>query len=416
MKNVAFVVAIGAGLIAGTASAAPLGKDVKKTTVLEADVLTPSTKHSAASLQKRLPSFDPDRSYKTAGGATITGRQYLEVVNALQAAADKAGCTLGTKKSCNFIASEAKLSKAGLERVANLATLKLALRKLPTPVKLGKVEKVEKAAKAPLGFSWSNEWGTRSRAAVYAGAEFGNDGSTSSSSCGGAAFAGVFVFNRQKEVLRLEGEVQAASTGASASVSASSELFVLGDSVWSKSGSFTATPLAFEKSFTVSKSFTYWGLITINLAAKTTASAYISGSIGGTASAGTYSCSVNMTPGVRATLGGSAEVAILGYGDISAGAVGVEADVTLADVSLPITASAAITSAGSSVKFTETLKVDLAMKYLKGSLDAYFRTVIPLDGESLLDWDNDKFTFTLIEFDGYSYNRNLFSRSAEQTL
>ena len=413
MKNVAFVVAIGAVLIAGTASAAPLGVNVKKTTVLEADVLTPSTKHSAASLQKRLPSFDLNRSYKTAGGATITGRQYLEVVNALQAAADKAGCTLGTKKSCNFIASEAKLSKAGLERVANLATLKLAIRKLPTPVKLGKPEK---AAKAPLGFSWSNEWGTRSRAAVYAGAEFGTDGSTSSSSCGGAAFAGVFVFNRQKEVLRLEGEARAAASGASASVSASSELFVLGDSVWSKSGSFTATPLAFEKSFSVSKSFTYWGLITINLAAKTTASAYISGSLGGTASASAYSCSVNMTPGVRATLGGSAEVAILGYGDISAGAVGVEADVTLADVSLPIKASATISSAGSSVKFTETLQVDLAMKYLKGSLDAYFKTVIPLDGESILDWDNDKFTFTLIEFDGYSYNHTLFSKSAEQTL
>ena len=413
MKNVAFVVAIGAVLIAGTASAAPLGVNVKKTTVLEADVLTPSTKHTEASLQKRQPSFNLNRSYKTASGATITGRQYLEVVNALQAAADKAGCTLGAKKSCNFIASEAKLSKAGLERVANMATVKLAIRKLPTPVKLGKLEK---AATAPLGFSWSNEWGTRSRAAVYAGAEFGNDGSTNSSSCGGAAYAGVYVFNRQKEVLRLEGEARAASTGASANVSASSELFVLGDSVWSKSGSFTAMPLSFEKSFSVSKSFTYWGLITINLAAKTTASAYLSGSIGGTAGAGTYTCSLSMTPGGRATLGGAAEVSIRGYGDISAGAVGVEADVTLADVSLPITASAAITSAGSSVKFTESLTVDLAMKYLKGSLDAYFKTVIPLDGESILDWDKDKFTFTLIEFDGYTYNKNLFSGSAEQTL
>jgi len=413
MQNVSFVVAIGAALIAGTASAAPMGPNVKKTTVLESDVLTPSTKHTEASLQQRLPSFSVNRSYKTASGAMITGRQYLEVVNALQAAADKAGCTLGDKKGCNFIASEAKLSKAGLERVANLATVKLAIRKLPPIAKLGKSEKV---ARAPLGFSWSNEWGTRSRAAVYAGAEFGNDGSTSSSSCGGAAFAGVFVFNRQKEVLRLEGEARAASTGASAAVSASSELFVLGDSVWSKSSSFTAMPVAFEKTFSVSKSFSYWGLITINLAAKTTASAYVSGSIGGSASAGSYTCSLNITPGVRATLGGSAEIAILGYGDISAGAVGVEADVTLADLSLPIRASAAITTVGSSVKFTESLNVDLAMKYLSGSLDAYFKTVIPLNGESILDWDRDKFTFTLIEFDGYTYNRNLFSDSAEQTL
>lgn len=413
MKNVAFVVAVGAVLIAGTASAAPLGANVKKTTVLETDALTPSTKHTEASLQKKLPSFGLNRSYRTASGGLITGRQYLEVVNALQAAAEKSGCTLGSKASCNFVASEAKLSKEALERVASQATLKLAIRKLPSPVKLGKTER---EARAPLGFSWSNEWGTRSRAAVYAGAEFGNDGSTQSSSCGGAAYAGVYVFNRQKEVLRLEGEVQAASNGGGASVSASTELFVLGDSVWSKSSAFTTSKLAFEKSFTVSKSFTYWGLVTINLAAKTTASASISGSVGGTASANAYACSLTVTPGVKATLGGSAEIAILGYGDLNAGAVGVEADVVLAEVSLPITASAAVARVGSAVKFTETLQVDLAMKYLKGSLDAYFKTIIPLNGESILDWDKDKFTFTLLEFDGYSYNKSLFSKSAEQTL
>lgn len=409
MRNTAIVVTMGAVLTAaGAAEAAPLGPTITKTTIAETDVLAPSTKYTESSIRKKLANFSVNKTYRTASGVTITGQQYLDMANTLQAAADKAGCKLGSGKSCNFVATEAKLSKAQLERVANLAVVKVSLRKLPS---LGKLVKTERPAKDPLGFSWNNEWGTRSRAAVYVGAEFGNDGSTSSSSCGGAAYAGVYVFNKQKEVVRLEGEVRAASA-----VSASAELFVLGDSVWSKTGSFTTPKLSFEKTFSVSKSFTYWGLVTINLAAKTTASAYITGSLTGTASSGAYTCAVNLTPGVKASLGGSAEIAILGYGDISAGAVGVEADVTLADVSLPINASASIATSGSTVTFTEALTVDLAMTYLKGSLDAYFRTVFPLDGESIFDWDNDKFTFTLVEFDGYTYNKNLFSGSKQQTL
>lgn len=408
MNKATIVVAAGAlWTIAGTASAAPLGPLVKKTTIAETDTLTLSTKHSESSIRKKLPSFSVNKTYKTASGSTITGQQYLDMANALQAAADKAGCKLGSGKSCNFIATEAKLSRAQLERVANLASVKVDLKKLPG---LGK--KVDKAAKEPLGFSWNNEWGTRSRAAVYVGAEFGNDGSSSSSSCGGAAYGGVYVFNNQKEVVRLEAEVRAAS-----SVSASAELFVLGNSVWTKSQSFTATtPVSFEASFKVSKSFTYWGLVTINLSAKTTANAYLSGSLTGTASSGAYTCAVTLTPGVKASLGGSAEVAILGYGDISAAAVGVEADVTLADLSVPITASAGIARSGSSTTFTEALKVELNMTYLKGSLDAYFKTIFPLDGEGIFDWDTDKFTFTLVEFDGYSYNHTLYSGSQQQTL
>lgn len=409
MKSAALVVAAGvAWTVAGPVSAAPLGPNVKKTSISETDVLQPSTKYTESLLQKKRATFSKDRTYKTADGSTITGREFLEMANTFAAAAEKAGCKLGSGASCNFIASEAKLNKAQLERVANLAKIKVTPRKLPTPVK---PPKGDRAAKDPLGFSWSNEWGNRSRAAVYVGTEFGNDGSTGSSSCGGAAYAGVYVFNKKKEVLRLEGEVRAGS-----SVEASAGLYVLGDAVWTRTSSFDAPKIEFEKSFSVSKSFTYWGIVTINLKAETTAGAYLSGTLRGTSSSGTYTCTVGLTPGVKAKLGGSAEVAIFGYGDISAAAVGVEADVTLADVSVPITASAAVAKSGSSVKFTESLKVELDMKYLRGSLDAYFKTVFPLDGESILDWDKDKFTFTLLEFDGYEYNRTLFEESKEQTL
>lgn len=409
MKNAAFVVAVGAAwMAAGTASAAPLGPNVKKTSITESEVLQPSTKYTESLLQKKMPTFSKDRTYRTADGSTITGREFLEVANTIAAAAEKAGCKLGTGASCNFVAAETKMGKAQLERVANLAALKAVPRRL---IKPGKLLKGERAAKDTLGFSWSNEWGTRSRAAVYVGAEFGNGGSTRTSSCGGAAYAGVYVFNTKREVLRLEGEVS-----AGASVEASAGLYVLGDAVWTRTAGFDAPRVEFEKSFKVTKSFSYWGIITINLKAETTAGAYLSGTLRGTSAADSYTCTIGLTPGVKARLGGSAEVAILGYGDISAAAVGVEADVTLADISLPIAASAAAAKSGSSVKFTESLKVELAMKYLRGSLDAYFKTVFPLDGESILDWDKDKFTFTLLEFDGYEYNRPLFDESKEQTL
>lgn len=409
MKNATFVVAAGVALaIAGPASAAPLGPGAKKTSISELDTLQPSTKYTESVLKKRMPAFSKDRTYRTADGSTITGQEFLDLANMLEAAAEKAGCKLGSGASCNFVASETKLSKSQLERAANLAKVKLLPRKLPA---LPRPQKGERAAKDPLGFSWSNEWGKRSRAAVYVGAEFGNDGSTSSSSCGGAAYAGVYVFNTRKEVLRLEGEVRAGS-----SVEASAGLYVLGDAVWSRSAGFDTPKLEFEKNFQVSKSFTYWGLITLNLKAKTTAAAYLSGSLRGTSGNESFTCSVGLTPGVKAQLGGSAEVAILGYGELNAAAVGVEADVTLADIRVPITAAVAVAKSGSTVRFTESLKVELKMDYLKGSLDAYFKTSIPLDGESILDWDKDKFTFTLLEFDGYSYDRTLFSESNQQTL
>jgi carbohydrate-selective porin OprB len=56
------------------------------------------------------------------------------------------------------------------------------------------------------------------------------------------------------------------------------------------------------------------------------------------------------------------------------------------------------------------------MTYLKGSLDAYFQTSIPLDGEKIWDWDADKFTFTILDFDGYTENRSLYSKTQTQTL
>ena len=58
----------------------------------------------------------------------------------------------------------------------------------------------------------------------------------------------------------------------------------------------------------------------------------------------------------------------------------------------------------------------LKMTYLKGSLDAYFKTKIPLDGEKIWDWDSDKFTFTLLEWDGKTYESDLYRKSQSQSL
>lgn len=66
--------------------------------------------------------------------------------------------------------------------------------------------------------------------------------------------------------------------------------------------------------------------------------------------------------------------------------------------------------------FTESLNADLAMNYLSGSLSAYFKTSIPLDGEKIWDWDSDKFSFTILDWDGYSYNQPLFHKTATQNL
>ena len=395
-------------VLSTSAFAVPLGPNVPKVTVVSTDKLTASTKFTAAAAKLKNPAFSVTKTYKTASGGTITGQQYLDLVNQLQAAAEKGGCSLGSGKACNFVASEAKLTTAQLTKTAALASYKIAPKKV-TVTALG--GKMEKKAKAPLGFSWNNEWGSQSTGAVYVGAEFGDDGSSSTSSCAGSAYAGVYLFNNKKEVVRLEGE--AGSSGST--FSASAELFVLGDSVWSKNASFSASK-SFEKSFSVSKSLSYWGLVTVNLSAKATGAAYITGAISGTAKTGEYTCSLGVTPGVKASVTATAEVALLGYGHLSAASVGVEADVTLADLSIPVVASASAKTSSGVVTFTESLSVDLNMNYLKGSLDAYFKTSIPLDGEKIWDWDADKFTFTILEWDGKSYNASLYKRTQTQTL
>lgn len=402
----------------GIAVAAPtIG--VKKVTISETETITASKKFTAADATKRKSSFSATKTYKTASGQAITGQQFLDVVNKLQGAAEKGGCDLGTGKTCSFSSADAKLTSAQLNTTAKVAGFKLGLKRVAAPTSLGGAKTTAPStassggeAKDPLGFSWSNEWGNRSTGAVYVGVEFGNGGSATSTSCGGAAYAGVYLFNNKKEVIRLEGEASSSGT----KFNGAAELFVLGDSVWSKSGSFNIEKLKFEKTFSISKSFTYWGLVTVNLKAKATGTAWIDGSISGAAKTGEFTCSLNVTPAVKATVTGSAEVAILGYGDLSAAAVGVEANVVLADVTMPIVASVSAKNANGKVSFTESLSADLNAKFLEGSLDVYFKTSIPLDGEKVWDWDSDKFSFTLVDFDGVTYNKNLFKKSQTQTL
>ena len=405
---------------AAPAAATPVAKP-PRTLVAENDALVPSKKFTAAAALQRKPSFSLTKSYKTAGGGMITGQQYLDVANKLQAAAEKGGCDLGSGKPCNFIVQDAKMSAAQLSRVATVAGYKLALKKVAPKAK---ISSPTPTAKSPLGFSWENEWGNRSTAAVYVGAGLGNDGSAEATSCGGAAFAGIYLFNHKQDVVRFE--VEAASSGTKLAggdadaeapkVAASGELFVFGISVWSKSEKVSLEKLRFEKTFSVSKSFSYWGLVSINLTAKATAGAYISGTIGGVAKPGEFTCALNVTPGVLASLSGEAEVAIVGYSKLSAAAVGVDAYLTLADVTLPLVATASAKLANGRISFTESLSADLKMTYLKGSLDAYFKTSIPLDGEKIWDWDADKFTFTILDFDGYTENRSLYSKTQTQTL
>jgi hypothetical protein len=422
---------IGVAIIAGmaatteTARAAPLGTGVSKVTVYDNETLpAPTRKLSVADITKRKASFSLTKTYKTPSGQTITGQQFLDISNKLQAAAEKGGCSLGSGKSCNFVAQDAKLTTAQLNTTAKLASYRLGLKRIqsptvsPTPQGLPKTPNTPAPststaeAKDPLGFAWTNEWGNRKTGAVYVGVEFGNGGTGSSTICGGEAYAGVYVFGNKKEVIRLESEASSANN----KFEAQAELFVMGDSVWSRSGSFNLNALKFEKSFQVSKSFTYWGLVSINLKAKATGSAWIDGSIGGVAKPGEYTCSLTLTPSLKATLTGSAEVAILGYGELSAGAVGVEANVVLADVKIPVVASVSAKSTNGKVTFTESPSADMNAKFLSGSLDAYFRTTFPLDGEKIWDWDSDKFTFTLLEWDRLTYNKNLFKKTATQTL
>ena len=408
--------------IAANAAAAPAPTGVKpaKTAVAENEVLVPSRKFTATDAVQRKAWFSPTKTYKTVGGGTITGQQFLDVANKLQAAAEKAGCDLGSGRPCNFIVSDAKMSPAQLSRAATLAGHKLGLKKVAVKTPSASAAK----AKDPLGFTWENEWGNRSTAAVYVTAGLGNDGNAEASSCGGSAAAGIYLFNHKTDVVRFE--VETASSGATLSagsadaaapkIAASGELFVFGISVWSKSESVSLDKLRFERTFAVSKSLSYWGLVTITLSAKATAGAYISGTIGGTAKPGEFTCALNVTPGVLATVSAEAEVAIAGYSKLSAAAVGVDAKLTLVDVTLPLVASATVKAENGRVTFTESLSADLQMTYLKGSVDAYFKTSIPLDGEKVWDWDADKFTFTIIDFDGYTENRNLYRKTQTQTL
>ncbi len=406
--NISCVAAIAATLVSTGAAA--------KTVVTQTETLRASTKLSESTLRAKMPSFSVTKTYKTASGKSITGQQYLNLLNTFQAAADKAGCTLGSSSgtTCQFQASEATFTAAELNQAATLAATKIV------PI----VDKT-KSAKSPLGFSWSKQWGTQSKAAVYVGADFGNSGGSTTASCSGSAYAGAYLFNNQKEIIRLTGSVYAirgdvASEKGSSGVYAKAALYVLGDSdaIWSKTttGSLAKTSME-TKSYSVSKSFTYWGLITISLAAKASGAAYITPSLSATSSTNEAKCALTVTPGVRASVGGSAEISILGFGDLSAAAVGVEANVVLADLSLPITASVSAKNNSGTVTFTESLSASLDMNYLSGSLSAYFSTSFPLDGEKWHDWDKDKFSFTILEWPGYNYKEPLFSTlNATQTL
>lgn len=408
MKRAAMVMTLVTSMgIGGSALAGPpLGGGVKKVTVSDSDALTPAKKFTAADAVKKNPKFSATKTYRTASGTTITGQQFLDLANKLQAAAEKGGCDLGSGKRCNFVVKEAKLGAAELGKAAKKAASNLGL-------KASALASAPSRAKSPLGFSWYNDWGNEKTAAVYVGADFRDDGAKTAAACGGAAYAGVYLFNNKHDVVRLEGEVSSAGS----TTSASAALYVLGEQVWSKSGAHsTSKPLSFEKSFTAKKSFTYWGLITLNLKAKATAGASLSTSLGGVAKANEYACQLVVTPGVSASVDGSAEVAILGYGDLSAAAVGVDADIVLADVKVPVTVSAGVKGSGNAVTFTESIDVSLDMTYLKGSLDVYFKTSFPLDGEAVWDWDKDKFSFTILEWDGYKYKESLYKKTATQTL
>ena len=416
MKRVWFgsLIALSLAVAVPAEAAKPLGaKIAKKALKANGKLKAPKKAWTAEQAKKNFKKFDLKQKFKTPSGLEITGEKYLEIANQLEAAAEEAGCELGTGKACNFLVDDNKLTAEELKGSVKKAKFELKLKKLKA-TKLSKKDDADETAtkaKAPLGFSWDHDWGNPKKAAVYVGAEFGNSGTSRSSSCGGAAFAGVYLFNHKKEVIRLEGEVDAKGDA----MNGSAELYVLGQSVWSESGTFSIEK-SFEKSFGVTQSWTYWGLITLNLSAKVTAGAYLKAEISGTAKPNEYTCALTVTPGAKVSVGGEAEVAILGYGSVSAGAVGVDAELTLADIRVPVTAKASAKNANGKVTFTESIEAKLEMRYLDGSLDAYFKTNIPLNGEKVWDWDQDKFSFTIFEWEGYKVSETLFKESASQTL
>ncbi|MBM4356796.1 MAG: hypothetical protein FJ096_01675 [Deltaproteobacteria bacterium] len=422
MKRIAFGAVVLAAMVSvGTAEAAkPLGPEIPKKALKLNDKLKAPLKPIKVDDLKgsKGSKFDLKKKYKTASGQLITGEEFLDVANKLQAAAEFGGCDLGSGKGCNFEVEDFKLDAGELKGTLKKAGFSLKLKN-PKAAKMyggagnsGGEKEPEKKVSNPLGFQWERDWGNPKKAAVYVGAEFGNDGSSKSSACGGAAYAGVHLFNNKKEVIRLQGEV-AAKKG---SFVGSAELLLLGKEVWSESGKIDVTK-KFEESYKVSQSWTYWGIVTLNLEAKVTAAASLTAGLSGVATENEYTCSVKVTPGAKVSVGGAAEVAIFGYGSVSAAAVGVEADLTLADLSLPVTLSASAKNQNGKVTFTESIKADIQLKYLSGSLDAYFKTNIPLDGECwLCKWDTDKFSFTLLEWDGYTFKEEVFKKEATQTL
>lgn len=361
--------------------------------------LKPSTTFNEAKIRAKKPAFRASGTYRTASGNAVTGQQYIDTLNKLHAIAEQGDCL--STSPCHFAAADAKLTAAQLKGVTKLAA---------TTIK-PKADRT-KSATSPLGFSWNGEWGNRNTGGVYVGADFGNGGGAHSASCGGKAWAGAYLFGHQKEVLRLESQVSSTSSA----VSKSAVLYVLGDQVWSKESTTSSTPLTFEKSFSVTESLTYWAIITLNATAKVTATASITGSVSGEAKTNEMNCAITLTPGVKASVGGSVEVAVLGYGGVAAGAAGVEVNLTLASLSMPIKASVSSKKDGNATAFSESLSASLSANFLSGSFDAYFTTWLPLDGESWTDWDDTKLTFTIFDWAGTTYGKPLYEKSATQTL
>ena len=84
--------------------------------------------------------------------------------------------------------------------------------------------------------------------------------------------------------------------------------------------------------------------------------------------------------------------------------------------SIPIHATAQAKGSGGTVTFAESLDAELKTTLLKGKLDVYFKTIIPLNGEKIWDLDSDKLEFTLLDFEGTTYTTSLFKKSQTQKL
>jgi len=362
-------------------------------------------KLAAATKKLALKGFKDGDTVTNERGQKIKVKDYMEAVNRLQALAEAAGGAIDDGKDDTFeFELDSTVPVAFLEKQAQAVTKAVGAKQK----RKKKTKKKSNELREPndtLSFDTGKEtFGNQKIAAIYFQAGFATDGDSRHAKCGGSMGAGVYVFGTSQEVAGFSSSVSIREDAT-----AHSEFLLFGKQlVWSKDSRGKAN-VKKTASITVGPPPMVLIPLLVSATLKVTleATASIDVDLAANKSKDGLSCSADVTPGILVSASAKAEVNLFGYGEASAGGVGVEGKLALLDLSVPTHVSFETTDLPKQTRFKQSLSSTAKLEALDGSLSVYFTTRIPI-GEKVWDWDKDKFKIRIASLEGINKTIKLY--------